>query len=220
MSRITEKKDVQDALVNYLIGIGWEYLPPDEIMALRGGDEREPFLLPIVKEQLIALNPGLVSEANVDELLRRLRGLLPNMDGNEAFLHYLRGHRTVYCEADRRERNLTLLDYDNPTHNHLAFTQEFLFVDRDRRRADMVLFVNGFPVVLIENKSPTSVDAELEAFDQVQHTYADRIPELQVRPVLCCLRPQDSLRRHLERQPQGVLLLEGGRQGLWAGAAQ
>jgi hypothetical protein len=43
LTRLSEKRDVQDALVNYLIGIGWEYLPPDEVLRLRGGDLREPF---------------------------------------------------------------------------------------------------------------------------------------------------------------------------------
>ena len=185
MTRLSEKRDVQDALVNYLIGIGWEYLPPDEIKDFRSlGDfgslnaEREPFLVPIAREQLIALNSGLVTETNVDDVLRRLRGVHPNIAGNEEFLHYLRGHKTVYSEAEKRELNLALIDFDTPANNRFTFTQEFTFEDRDRRRTDMMLFVNGFPVALIENKSPTVPEAELEAFDQVQHTYTDRIPEL------------------------------------------
>ena len=178
MTRLSEKRDVQDALVNYLIGIDWTYLPSDEITNMRNGDEREPFLVPIARQQLIALNPGLVTEANVDDVLRRLRGVHPSIAGNEEFLHYLRGHKTVYSETERRERNLTLIDFDNPARNRFTFTQEFWFEDRDRRRVDMALFVNGFPVALIENKSPTVPEAELEAFDQVQHTYTDCIPEL------------------------------------------
>jgi len=178
MTRLSEKRDVQDALVNHLIGIGWEYLPPDEIKNMRNGDEREPFLVPIARQQLTALNPGLVTLENVDDVLRRLRGVHPSMAGNEEFLHYLRGHKTVYSEAEKRELNLTLIDFETPANNRFTFTQEFTFEDRDRRRADMMLFVNGLPVVLIENKSPTVPEAELEAFDQVQHTYTDRIPEL------------------------------------------
>ncbi|MGA9350825.1 MAG: HsdR family type I site-specific deoxyribonuclease [Anaerolineae bacterium] len=185
MTRLSEKRDVQDALVNYLIGIGWEYLPPDETQDLRGlrdlgglNPEREPFLLPIARQQLTTLNPSLVTLENVDDVLRRLRGVHPSMAGNEEFLHYLRGHKTVYSDAEKRELNLTLIDYDNPARNRFTFTQEFWFEDRDRRRTDMMLFVNGFPVALIENKSPTVPEAELEAFDQVQHTYTDRIPEL------------------------------------------
>jgi type I restriction enzyme R subunit len=178
MTRLSEKRDVQDALVNYLIGIGWEYLTPDEIKNARNGDEREPFLAPIARQQLTTLNPGLVTRANVDDALRRLRGVHPSMAGNEDFLHYLRGHKTVYSEAEKRELNLTLIDYETPANNRFTFTQEFSFEDRDRRRVDMMLFVNGFPVALIENKSPTVPEAELEAFDQVQRTYTDRIPEL------------------------------------------
>ncbi len=178
MPRLSEKRDVQNALVNYLIGIGWEYLPPDEIKSMRNGDEREPFLVPIARQQLIVLNPGLITSDNVDDVLRRLRRLHPSLVGNEAFLHYLRGHRTVYSEAEKRERNLTLIDFENPARNRFTFTQEFPFEDRDRRRVDMLLFINGFPVVLIENKSPTRPEPELEAFDQVQRTYTERIPEL------------------------------------------
>ena len=186
MTRLSEKRDVQDALINYLIGIRWDYLPPDEITKMRNGDEREPFLVSIARQQLIALNPGLVTpenasaglSASVDDVLRRLRGVYPSIVGNEEFLHYLRGHKTVYSEAEKRELNLTLIDFDTPVNNHFTFTQEFQFEDRDRRRADMILFVNGFPVLLFENKSPTLPDAELEAFDQVQHTYTERIPEL------------------------------------------
>ncbi len=186
MTRLSEKRDVQDALVNYLIGIGWEYLPPDEIMNMRNGDEREPFLLPIAREQLIALNLDLVMPANastglstsVGDVLRRLRGVHPSMAGNEDFLHYLRGHKTVYSEVLKCERNLTLIDFEAPARNRFTFTQEFTFEDRDRRRTDMLLFINGFPVALIENKSPTVPEAELEAFDQVQHIYTERIPEL------------------------------------------
>jgi type I restriction enzyme R subunit len=185
MTRLSEKRDVQDALVNYLIGIGWEYLPPSEIKDLRSlGDfgglnpEREPFLVPLAREQLIALNPGLVTPETVDDVLRRLRGVHPSIVGNEDFLHYLRGHKTVYSETEKRERNLTLIDFEDPARNRFTFTQEFTFEDRDRRRADMLLFVNGFPMALVENKSPTVPQAELEAFEQVQHTYTDRIPEL------------------------------------------
>ncbi len=178
MTRLSEKCDVQDALVNHLIGIGWDYLPPDEIKNTRNGDDREPFLAPIARQQLTTLNAGLVTETNVDDVLRRVRGVQPSIAGNEEFLHYLRGHKTVYSEAEKRELNLTLVDFDTPANNRFTFTQEFTFEDRDRRRADMMLFVNGFPVALIENKSPTVPEAELEAFDQVQHTYTDRIPEL------------------------------------------
>jgi type I restriction enzyme R subunit len=154
MTRPSEKRDVQEALVNHLIGIGWEYLPPDEILKARSGDLREPFLLPTIREQLVALNPGWVTESRLDDVLRRLRGVRPDTAGNEDFLRALRGHWTVYHPAEKRERNLALIDYDDPGRNRFTFAQEFVFDDRDWRRADLLLLVNGLPVAIIEKGAP------------------------------------------------------------------
>lgn len=184
MSHLSEKRDVQEALVYFLVGGGWEYVPPDDVLEARGGDLREPFLPEVARERLIALNPGLVTAANVDDVLHRLRRVRADMRGNEDFLRALRGRWTVYDEAEKRERNLTLIAYDDLSGNRFHFTQEFKFEDRDVRRADMMLFVNGFPVVIVENKSPTRKEPELEAFDQVQHVYTERIPELVKFPQL------------------------------------
>jgi len=81
VSRLSEKRDVQQALVTYLIGSGWDYLPPDETLQARGNNLREPFLLPIARERVVALNPRLVTPANastgfstsVEDVIQRLR---------------------------------------------------------------------------------------------------------------------------------------------------
>ena len=177
MTRLSEKRDVQEELIHHLTGIGWRYLPPGDVDVLRGGDRREPFLPEIARRQLIALNPGLVGETNVDHVLRRLRLIPANMEGNERFLNALRGRWTVYDEGQKRERNLALIDYDDLEANEFAFTQELPVEDRGPRRLDMVLYLNGLPVAVIENKSPTVPQPELEAFDQVQHVYTAEIPE-------------------------------------------
>lgn len=184
MTLLSEKRDVQDALVNYLMGIGWQYLPPGDVAQRRGNDETEPFLLDVLREQLQALNPGLVTAENVDEVVRRLRLIRPSLAGNEAFVDALRGRWTVYDEQEKRERNLTLINYDDLRANEFHFTQELPFAGRDRRRMDMVLWVNGLPIAVIENKSPTVAGAELEAFDQVQRVYTDRIPDFIKYPVI------------------------------------
>lgn len=178
MPLISEKRDVQDALINYLIGIGWEYISPEDALNLRDGSFREPFLLRIAREQVVQLNADVVTDATVNDLLKQIKGVRPDLAGNEDSLHYLRGHKTVYHEREKRERNLTLINYDSPGKNRFCFTQEFTFQDRDERRADLLLFVNGIPVAIIENKSPTLEEAEIEAFEQVQHLYTERIPEL------------------------------------------
>ena len=110
MTLLSEKRDVQDQLINHLQGIEWTYRPPGDVVQERCGDEKEPFLPNLAREQLLALTPGLVTEENVDDVLKRLRSVSANLAGNEAFLRALRGGWTVYDQKHKRERNLTVID--------------------------------------------------------------------------------------------------------------
>lgn len=177
MKLITERTDVQDRMIDYLQSIGWEYLPPQDVQNLRHYDVREPLLVPIVEEKLKELNKGIITNQIVDEVLRKLRFLPPKIRGNEEFLNHLQGRRTVYVEKEQRERNIKLVDYDNPKNNSFAFTKEFWFEDKQRRRLDIVLFVNGFPIADVETKSPVVGEAEEEALEQIK-IYNEDLPEL------------------------------------------
>ena len=176
MSLITEKIDVQNKVINYLISIGWDYLAPSDVLDLRGGNLREPFLTPIAREKLKELNKGLVTDGNVEDIVKRLRLLPATIDGNEEFMGFLRSQKPHYFDKERRERNIRFIDYENFKNNGFIFTQEFEFEDKDIRRADIILFINGFPVGIIENKSPTVEEAEEEALTQIR-LYTERIPD-------------------------------------------
>jgi type I restriction enzyme R subunit len=177
MKFITERTDVQDRIIDYLQSIGWEFLYPDDIQNLRAYDIKQPFLTPVVKEKLKELNRGIITDENVDEILRRLKFLPANLQGNEEFLSYLRGQKTVYIDKERRERNIKLADYNNPENNSFSITKEFWFEDKNKRRADIVLFLNGLPIGIIETKSPVVEEAEEAAFSQLK-IYNEDLPEL------------------------------------------
>ncbi|RLG30365.1 type I restriction endonuclease subunit R, partial [Methanosarcinales archaeon] len=112
MRLITERTDVQDRIIDYLQSIGWEFLYPDDIQNLRAYDIKQPFLIPVVKQKLGELNRGIITNENVDEILRRLKFLPANLQGNEEFLAYLRGKKTAYVDKERRERNIKFVDYN------------------------------------------------------------------------------------------------------------
>ena len=183
MSRITEKRDVQDQLIHYLMGIGWFFIPQGELPGWRQQDEREPFLVDVLRAQLIQLNRWPPDDRRIDDLVRRLRLLPANVEGNEQYLNALRGQWTAYDPAQQREFNVTLIDYSDLNANQFHFSEEVWFQDRDRRRMDMVLYINGLPVVLVENKSPKLQDPGMEGFRQVQHTYTQAIPEFIKYPI-------------------------------------
>jgi len=177
MKPITEKRDVQDRVIEILQSIGWDYIPPIDLEKKRNFDIKEPFILEILKGKLKELNSDIITDENVEDVIRKLRLIPSTFEGNKEFLEYLRGNKTVYVERERRERNFKLIDFENPENNHFAFTKEFKFEDRERRRLDIVLFINGIPICDFELKSPTVWEAEEEAREQVR-IYNNDLPEL------------------------------------------
>ena len=186
MMRISEKHDVQRPLINSLIGIGWQFIPPGDFKSegWRGDDETNPFLLGILRKQLAKLNGWPEDDQRIAEVIRQLRLLPANLEGHEGFVHWLRGRIPLDDPAEKLHRDVKLIDYDELDSNLFHFTEEMPFFDRDRRRMDMVLFVNGLPVLLVENKNPKSQDPGMEGFQQVQDTYTNRIPAFLKYPVL------------------------------------
>jgi type I restriction enzyme R subunit len=93
----------------------------------------------------------------------------------------------VFVEAERRERNLRLLDAERPEANILHVTDEFRFVSgRTAIRADVVFLVNGVPVIVGETKAATRPEGIAEAFDQIRR-YHEQGPELMAEAQLFAL---------------------------------
>ena len=72
MKLICEKKDVQDNIIKFLQSTDWKFLPESEAFNLRNNDIKEPFLIPIVKEKLKQLNRGIITEKNVDDVIKEI----------------------------------------------------------------------------------------------------------------------------------------------------
>ncbi|MCL0052308.1 type I restriction endonuclease [Peptococcaceae bacterium] len=126
MRLITEKRDVQDNVINYLQGIGWEYIPPADLQEKRGFDIKEPFILSIFEKKLKELNRGIITDENLGIVIRRLKLIPSTFKGNEEFLEYLRGRKTVYVEKEKRERNFKLIDFENLENNHFCIYKGIL----------------------------------------------------------------------------------------------
>ncbi|HID97498.1 MAG TPA: type I restriction endonuclease subunit R, partial [Thermodesulfobacteriaceae bacterium] len=162
----TERHTVQNPFIRYAEEAGWTYLSPEEALRLRGGED-SPVLRSVLIEQLQRLNPGVVdSVTKAEEVIARLVRVRPNIEGNQEAWEYLVGLKTVFVEAERREKNLRLMDPDHPEANAFHITDEFPFTNgRFRIRADVVLLVNGIPVIVVETKAATRPEGIAEAFD-------------------------------------------------------
>lgn len=177
MSLRSERNIVQRPLVRYATETGWTYISPDDALRLRRG-ETSPILWETFIEKAQSLNSGTVDHIKAEDIANRLIRVSPTIEGNLQAWEYLKGLKTIFVEAEKRERNLRLIDYDNPGRNVFHVTDEFSFTNGVHTiRTDIVFLINGIPIILIETKAATRLDGIAEGLDQLRR-YEREGPEL------------------------------------------
>ena len=172
-----EARSVQRPLVRYATEAGWDYLSPADALRLRRG-ETGGVLHEILVEQLQKLNPGIVDRERAEDIVSRLSRVRPTIEGNLDAWEYLKGLKTIFVTEERRERNVRLLDPDQPSHNVFHVTDELRFTSGTHTvRADVVFLINGIPVVIVETKAATLEGGTAVALDQLRR-YHREAPEL------------------------------------------
>lgn len=198
-----------------LIKLGYTYLSPEEALALRQGKAGNVMLESILEERLKALN-GIehkgeryaFSPGNIYQAIRGL-GDMPLVEGlytaNKEVYEMLTLGRSFEetIMGDKRSFPLRFIDWENPANNVYHVTEEFT-VQRQgstkARRPDLVLFVNGIPLVVIECKRPdlhsTQYGSPVEqAISQhLRNQQPDEIPHLYVHAQLLLALAQNNAR--------------------------
>ena len=164
-----------------LIKMGYQYLSPEEAMELRGGRTSNVLLEPILKKQLEKINSiqykdkeFSFSESNINLAVIALREL-PIQDGfakaNQAFFDLITLGKSLEQNIlnDKKSFSFQYIDWKNIENNSFHVTEEFAVLRSERNdtyRPDIVLFVNGIPMVVIECKSNVIKDPVNEAISQ------------------------------------------------------
>lgn len=152
-----ERKAVQNPLVQYASEVGWTYVDRDEALSLRRGREGAVFH-DVLVAQLQRLNPGIVDALAAEQIISRLLHVRPHIEGNLQVWEYLNGLKTVFVGAEKRERNVRLLDPDKVENNAFHVTDEFAFTNGTHTiRPDVVFLINGIPVLIVETKAATEL---------------------------------------------------------------
>ena len=186
MSTLTESI-VEDAALAWLAGLGYAVLHGPDIGPEGAAPERgsydEVLLIGRLREALARLNPHLPAET-LEDVLRKVR----QTETSSLVEENRRLHRClvegVPVEVAREDGSTggdtaRLADFDDVEANDWLAANQFTVIEHEHnRRPDVVLFVNGLPLVVIELKNPGDENATLEgAFNQLQ-TYKDEIPSL------------------------------------------
>jgi len=182
-SLASERGVVQEPFIRYATEVGWVRLSQDDALSERGG-ESGLLLYPTLRRKLLELNPGILSPDHVEQVISRIEGARASIEGNAEVLAWLRAQRSVWVDAQKRERNVTLIDFDHVEHNVFHVTDEWEYTNGQKtNRADVVFLINGVPVALVETKAATKPDGIDRALVQVRRYHAET-PEMVTAPQL------------------------------------
>ena len=178
---------VEQALLDQLHALDYSIEREEEIGPDGHRPERESHDEVVLKKRfedaVARLNPGLPLEARQDAIRKVTQSELPSLLEENRRLHKLmtEGVDVEYFAEDGTltAGKVRLIDFDHPEQNDwLAVSQFVVIHGQNNRRPDVVVFVNGLPLGVIELKAPGSVGADLlGAFNQMQ-TYKQQIPQL------------------------------------------
>jgi type I restriction enzyme R subunit len=186
MSRFSESV-VEDAALDWLKSLGWTIkhgpqIAPGELAAERA-DFGQVVLQQRLRDALARLNPTLPAEALSDAFRKLTRPEGPTLEARNRAVHRLLvdGVTVEYRTPDGsiRGAQARVLDFDDADHNDwLAVNQFTVSENKHVRRPDVVLFINGLPLALVELKNAADENATIwSAFQQLQ-TYKAELPAL------------------------------------------
>ncbi|HCK4996699.1 TPA: HsdR family type I site-specific deoxyribonuclease, partial [Pseudomonas aeruginosa] len=180
-----------------LCNLGWEFLSPEQALSARAGKSDEVVLRDVLREQLAKRrflfggNEYPLSPKAIDNLVNEVCSPALNeglMAANERlYNHLLYGISvTEFVDGKKASPTVALIDWHNPANNSFIFTEEFRVLRSggvEARRPDIVCFVNGIPLVVIEAKRPDGNTQKGPTIDEgvsqsLRNQRHDEIPKL------------------------------------------
>ncbi len=186
MSGFYTEADYENSIIELFQNMGYRYVYAPDL-------ERD-FRSPLYEEELVSalhrLNPKMPEDAITDALFK-----LKNFENaelvqkNELFMDYLQHGIEVryFVKGEERSGLVYIVDYKNPQNNSFVVANQWTFIENSNKRPDVLLFLNGLPVVLIELKSPSREETDAsEGYLQIRN-YMKEIPSMFIYNCICVI---------------------------------
>ncbi len=178
--------DYENSIIELFVGMGYIHVYGPDVER----DFRSPLYDAVLEKSLARLNPDLPADAIADALFK-LRNFENGelVQRNEVFMDYLQNGVPVSftVKGEQRSAICYLVDYENPDANSFIVANQWTIVENSTKRPDVILFLNGLPVVLMELKSPSREETDAsEAFLQLRN-YMQEIPSAFVYNAICVM---------------------------------
>ncbi|MFH8772032.1 type I restriction endonuclease subunit R [Streptomyces sp. NPDC017958] len=178
MAKGIREREFQNLMIQWSLPTGWGFtagrsLPRETTQTVVVGQ---------LRDAIVRLNPGVIDGFDVDTVVEEIVATVNAVDGglvraNEQVLHLLRGQKE-FRDADGVWHALKVIDFEHPTANTLVVSDEVTITvpGKTPRRFDLVYWINGLPLVVVEVKSPTAKSGWADAAREINDVYATEYP--------------------------------------------
>ena len=183
-----ESNQVNEPHGQYGLQWQWQFQSPEQL----GRGVNEVLVESELVKALIRLNPEIKANPNLaDEVIHKLRAILISVNqvglvkANEEFFAWMTGEKTMPFGDNNRHVPVHLIDFDDLTRNDYVVTNQFRIHHRETKIPDVVLMINGIPVVVGEAKTPIRPSVSwLDGAHEVHSIYENAVPQLFVPNIL------------------------------------
>lgn len=195
MSKPITENDIELSAIEILQQLGWEYANGKDISPEGAFCEREGFgdvvLSARLHKAIAKLNPHIPTEAQEQAVQQVLRTVSPELLTNNEAFHRLLVEKVNVPYSDNgieRSYEVALIDFEKTANNEFLVVNQFTIIEnRHNKRPDILLFINGLPLVVIELKNASDENADIKsAYNQIQ-TYKTFIPSLFTYNAICII---------------------------------
>lgn len=178
--------DYENSIKQLFQNMGYQYVYAPDL-------DRD-FKSPLYEDELIRalhrINPNMPEDA-ISDALHKLKNFenAELVQKNAVFMDYLQHGIEVryFAKGEERSGLVYLIDYANPSNNSFIVANQWTFIENSNKRPDVLLFINGLPVVLIELKSPSREETDAsEAYTQIRN-YMHEIPSMFIYNCICVM---------------------------------
>lgn len=187
----------EKVIIEHLVdNLGYDHLYGPDVRR-SSDDYRDVFLPDVLPDALARINKELPSAA-IDEAILKISNVESGTleQRNETFNDYLQsGVEVRYFDGEQdRDEIVRLLDFDDPGNNDFHVVNQWTFVEYSEKRPDVIVFVNGMPLVMFELKSPSREETDAsDAYKQLRQ-YMRQIPSMFVPNVFCVMSDMSETR--------------------------
>lgn len=178
MAKGVREREFQNLMIQWSLPMGWGFTAGRSLSR----ETTQTVVASQLRDAIVRLNPGVIDGFDADAVVEEIVAMVNAVDGglvraNEQVLRLLRG-RKEFRDADGVWHALKVIDFEHPTANMLVVSDEVSISvpGKTSRRFDLVYWVNGLPLVVVEVKSPTSKSGWADAAREINDVYATEYP--------------------------------------------